>query len=392
MSHIYCPECGFQNPEAANYCSKCGALLVKDEPGSETTMSYTPEEGEERALVTLEELGTEGPALVVRSGGGRAGEHFVPQGERTTIGRSPDCDIFLDDVTVSRKHAVLVAARRRLRDRGPGEPQRHVPQPPADRVREARERRRAPDRQVQADLPGELSMSAAQAPSERAAAADDRQPSAAACRREFPDISISKIRYLEDQGLLAPRRTQSGYRLFSEDDVERLETILRLQRDEFLPLRVIRQELASPSGPGKERRRRRAAGLAGGGGRARPRRALRAGGDHARAGARARGVRPAPLAPRGRARSSIRPTDVDIAVACAKLSRYGISRAAPAHVPDGGRPRGRPARTSSSRRRCARATRSAGRPASRSSRRWPSSRRSSRSCSSGAISVTVAAG
>src|SRR2546422_9490084 len=77
------------------------------------------------------------------------------------------------------------------------------------------------------------------------------------CRRlqaEFPDISISKIRYLEDQGLLTPRRTRSGYRLFSEDDVERLETILRLQRDEFLPLRVIRQELASPSGAGKERR------------------------------------------------------------------------------------------------------------------------------------------
>ena len=67
------------------------------------------------------------------------------------------------------------------------------------------------------------------------------------CRRlqeEFPDISISKIRYLEDQGLLAPRRTQGGYRLFSEDDVQRLETILRLQRDEFLPLRVIREELA----------------------------------------------------------------------------------------------------------------------------------------------------
>ena len=108
MSHIYCPECGFQNPEAANYCSRCGALLVKDEPGSETTMSYTPEEAEEGGLVSLEDLGAEGPALVVRSGGGRAGEHFVPQGERTTIGRSPDCDVFLDDVTVSRKHAVLV--------------------------------------------------------------------------------------------------------------------------------------------------------------------------------------------------------------------------------------------------------------------------------------------
>jgi DNA-binding transcriptional MerR regulator len=72
---------------------------------------------------------------------------------------------------------------------------------------------------------------------------------------EFPDVSISKIRYLEDQGLLNPRRTQGGYRLFSEDDVERLETILRLQRDEFLPLRVIRQELEA--GAGKTRRRRR---------------------------------------------------------------------------------------------------------------------------------------
>jgi DNA-binding transcriptional MerR regulator len=71
---------------------------------------------------------------------------------------------------------------------------------------------------------------------------------------EFPDVSISKIRYLEDQGLLNPRRTQGGYRLFSEDDIERLETILRLQRDEFLPLRVIRQELEA--GAGKRRRRR----------------------------------------------------------------------------------------------------------------------------------------
>jgi len=62
---------------------------------------------------------------------------------------------------------------------------------------------------------------------------------------EFDDISISKIRYLEDQKLLTPRRTAGGYRLYSQADVERLKTILRLQRDEFLPLRVIRQELAA---------------------------------------------------------------------------------------------------------------------------------------------------
>ncbi|HWB69518.1 MAG TPA: MerR family transcriptional regulator [Solirubrobacterales bacterium] len=75
---------------------------------------------------------------------------------------------------------------------------------------------------------------------------------------EFDDVSISKIRYLEDQKLLTPRRTSGGYRLYSQSDVERLRTILRLQRDEFLPLRVIRQELAAGSdldlGGGAERR------------------------------------------------------------------------------------------------------------------------------------------
>ncbi len=84
-----------------------------------------------------------------------------------------------------------------------------------------------------------------------------------ALHQEFPDISISKIRYLEDQKLLSPRRTQGGYRLYTQSDIQRLRTILRLQRDEFLPLRVIRQELAggrsdrevSPGGDGRSLRR-----------------------------------------------------------------------------------------------------------------------------------------
>jgi DNA-binding transcriptional MerR regulator len=89
-----------------------------------------------------------------------------------------------------------------------------------------------------------------------------------ALQQEFPDISISKIRYLEDQKLLAPRRTQGGYRLYTQSDIQRLRTILRLQRDEFLPLRVIRQELAggraerevatgtpTPTGDGRSLRR-----------------------------------------------------------------------------------------------------------------------------------------
>ena len=106
MSHVYCSECGFQNPEAANYCSRCGALLEKGESGAETTQAFSAEEVGELAREPVE--GLEGPALVVRSGGGRAGESFRPSGERTRIGRSPECEIFLDDVTVSRNHAVLV--------------------------------------------------------------------------------------------------------------------------------------------------------------------------------------------------------------------------------------------------------------------------------------------
>jgi ribosomal protein L40E len=106
VSHRYCPECGFQNPETANYCARCGSLLVRDENG-EATMAFTPEHADEQGQPDLDELGVSGPALVVRSGGGRAGETFIVEGEETTVGRSPDCDIFLDDVTVSRRHAVV---------------------------------------------------------------------------------------------------------------------------------------------------------------------------------------------------------------------------------------------------------------------------------------------
>ena len=82
MSHVYCPECGFQNPESANYCARCGALLHKQE-SVETTQTFTPDEGE---LVAgeFDDLGIKGPALVVRSGGGRVGETFHPNVERTT--------------------------------------------------------------------------------------------------------------------------------------------------------------------------------------------------------------------------------------------------------------------------------------------------------------------
>jgi DNA-binding transcriptional MerR regulator len=109
-------------------------------------------------------------------------------------------------------------------------------------------------------------MSVSEQPTRRSTDAASRPRKAltigAVCKilqNEFDDVSISKIRYLEDQKLLNPRRTSGGYRLYSQADVERLRTILRLQRDEFLPLRVIRQELAGAgnielSGNGAEKR------------------------------------------------------------------------------------------------------------------------------------------
>jgi DNA-binding transcriptional MerR regulator len=148
------------------------------------------------------------------------------------------------------------------------------------------------------------------------------------CRRlkaEFKDISISKIRYLEDQGLLTPKRTQGGYRLFSEDDVDTLETILRLQRDEFLPLRVIREELAA--GAGEKRRRRRAALGEAEEGLDLEMLCDRAGIEPARARELEDFGLLEPRVDRGQRLYS--ETDVDIAVACDTLARYGI---APRHL------------------------------------------------------------
>ncbi|HEV2752506.1 MAG TPA: FHA domain-containing protein [Solirubrobacteraceae bacterium] len=107
----HCPECGFVNAEGANYCSKCGGYLGSEElPKDSTTATYRVGETGELIPVELDEVvASEGAALVIRAGGGRVGESFPLAGERLTIGRRPDSDVFLDDVTVSRDHALLVA-------------------------------------------------------------------------------------------------------------------------------------------------------------------------------------------------------------------------------------------------------------------------------------------
>jgi pSer/pThr/pTyr-binding forkhead associated (FHA) protein len=108
---LHCPECGFVNPEGANYCQKCGAYLGRAEGDGEepTTMTYRVDETGELTPIDIDEAVEEaGAAIVIRSGGGRAGESFTIDQERMSIGRTPDAAVFLDDVTVSRNHALLV--------------------------------------------------------------------------------------------------------------------------------------------------------------------------------------------------------------------------------------------------------------------------------------------
>jgi len=109
---LHCTECGFLNSEGANYCQRCGALLAGEgaAPAGEeaNTATYRIDDTGELVPVEIGEVTAHGPALVIRAGGGREGESFPVEGERMSIGRRPDSAVFLDDVTVSRDHALLI--------------------------------------------------------------------------------------------------------------------------------------------------------------------------------------------------------------------------------------------------------------------------------------------
>ena len=106
---VTCPECGSPNEEGANYCSRCGAHIGAPEAKDSVTATYRVGETGELIPVELDDVVTEeGAALVIRAGGGRVGESFPTTSDRMTVGRRPDCDIFLDDITVSRDHALIV--------------------------------------------------------------------------------------------------------------------------------------------------------------------------------------------------------------------------------------------------------------------------------------------
>ncbi len=109
---MHCPDCGFLNAEGANYCQRCGAFLgaaTQAHAKESTTATYRVGETGELIPVDVEQIASHGhAALVIRQGGNRVGESFPLESDRMTVGRRPDSDVFLDDVTVSRDHALVV--------------------------------------------------------------------------------------------------------------------------------------------------------------------------------------------------------------------------------------------------------------------------------------------
>jgi hypothetical protein len=120
LTPIFCNRCGHRNPEGSNFCSSCGAVLERLAAGdlATTTIKLTPVEasgevGEEEITVALDDHPA-GVGLLVVKRGPNAGSRFALSESVTTIGRHPDSDIFLDDVTVSRRHAEVAHAGGRF--------------------------------------------------------------------------------------------------------------------------------------------------------------------------------------------------------------------------------------------------------------------------------------
>lgn len=107
---MFCPACGKSNPEENVYCSQCGAYLSPEGQSGDTTITLSPVEAdmEQEAEIQIpdEEL-TAGAAMLVVKRGASAGTRFVISKDVTSAGRHPESDIFLDDITVSRRHAEI---------------------------------------------------------------------------------------------------------------------------------------------------------------------------------------------------------------------------------------------------------------------------------------------
>ncbi len=260
MPSVYCTACGAENPEGARFCSHCGTALVRlpaDRVAADTTSTIslggTDLDSETNDILAADAAAVAalppGTALLAVLRGPNTGARFLLDSDLTLAGRHPDSDIFLDDVTVSRRHAEFYRQGGRFVVRDVGslngtyvnrerieEAELHE----GDEVQVGKFRlvfllgpavrsriRRRPAGRGMNDRSGYLGISEV----------------LAQLRADFPDVSVSKIRFLESEGLVEPARSPSGYRRFCAADVDRLRYILTAQRDQYLPLRVIKERL-----------------------------------------------------------------------------------------------------------------------------------------------------
>ena len=214
-----------------------------------------------------------GHALLVVQRGPGAGSRFLLDTDEVNAGRHPDSEIFLDDVTVSRRHAEFHREGEDFTVSDVGSLNgTYVNRDRIDRV-QLKRRRRGPDRQVP---PGLLRRTRERLTCSRPQSSARGRMNIGEVldrlRPDFPGITIPKIRFLEDKGLIKPERTPAGYRKFTAEDVDRLRYVLRMQRDHYLPLKVIGEHLdAIDRGPRAAADRGRGADRAqGGAGRRRP--------------------------------------------------------------------------------------------------------------------------
>ena len=250
-AYVFCNQCGHRNPPERNFCSSCGAPL--DLGRDDRTIALHPVDPRQDAPGPTDDVvveprpscppgvGAAGRAAAVR----RPGTRFALERRRHPLGRHPDSDIFLDDITVSRRHAEIerVAAGYVVRDVG----SLNGTYVNRERIEEDAALDHGDELQV-----GKFKLVFFIGPDEeqgRVSMHDRAHLSIGEVlgllQEEFPDVTISKIRFLESQGLIDPERTPSGYRKFYDGDVERLRFILREQKEHFLPLKVIKDRLDS---------------------------------------------------------------------------------------------------------------------------------------------------
>ncbi len=207
MADVTCPQCGHRNPLGSNFCSSCGAALG-ERTSNHTTMSVTVAHRRAPSTRWRSSSTTSRPAWACwwSRGARTPGSRFALDEPLVTAGRHPDSDIFLDDITVSRRHAEVrkVEGGYEVADVG----SLNGTYLNRERVESARahRRRRAPDRHVQAALPRGPVVTTAMADRSHLSIGEVLS----LLQDDFPDVTISKIRFLESQGLLDPERTPVG--------------------------------------------------------------------------------------------------------------------------------------------------------------------------------------